>query len=786
MNPYLARLVIFLLPGCGLAGAAPLAVRVDAAAGAPRLMVNGKPVRARMFWGAPGSAPLKIGPQAQALSYEFVAGAGASNATMHFRFGAQPGVVVLDDIRAVDLTDGGELLPRCSFDDGADAFTREWDIWPPGKRNTTGTVSIAAGEGRDSSAGLRVSLTAAPDGVWPDFHIYHQANLAIVEGHRYRVELWAKADPARSLITALYRPGATYVQLGGPAGLFESQIKLAADAGVNFVSFPIATPWPEPGVAEDWTGVDEECARVLRANPNALLLPRIGMDPPAWWGAAHPDDIMRWEDGPHRAVACVASPVYRQDAAERLAALVRHLEAKFGEHVAGYHPVGQNTGEWFYEDTWNHPLNGYAAADLTAWRLWLKAAYGNDAALQSAWHNAETIATASVPTPAQRHATPDGPLHDPEKSRRLIDWARFQQATMADCVTGLAHAARQASGGRKLVVFFYGYVFEFAPVATGAAVSGHYALRRLLDCPDIDVLCSPISYFDRGLGESAPSMTAAESVALAGKLWLNEDDTHTYLATGTQPGSQQHAATLEETNAELLRNVAQESLRNFGSWWMDLGASGWFNDPALWAQMARLKELDEELLRQPTPFHPEIAAVIDEQAMLRVAEGASAVTRSGMQDARRMLGRLGAPYGQYLLDDVVAGRVQAKIYLMLNPWNLGEPERARLMAATQGARWIWLDAAGAKPALTSMSLRQAAHEAGAHVFTRADCNVWANGPFVSLHASQDGPVEIDTGRADEVRDALNGERLGQGPHLALVMKSGQTRVLRIAAKNKPD
>jgi hypothetical protein len=101
-------------------------------------------------------------------------------------------------------------------------------------------------------------------------------------------------------------------------------------------------------------------------------------------------------------------------------------------------------------------------------------------------------------------------LHDPQAGRNLIDFAEFQQQMMADCVCELARAARRASGGRKLVVFFYGYVFEFGAIRNGPATAGHYALRRLLDCPDIDVLCSPISYFDRGLGESGPAMTAAE------------------------------------------------------------------------------------------------------------------------------------------------------------------------------------------------------------------------------------------------------------------------------------
>ena len=36
-----------------------------------------------------------------------------------------------------------------------------------------------------------------------------------------------------------------------------------------------------------------------------------------------------------------------------------------------------------------------------------------------------------------------------------------------------------------LILFFYGYVFEFAAVPNGPATSGHYALRRVLDSPDI-------------------------------------------------------------------------------------------------------------------------------------------------------------------------------------------------------------------------------------------------------------------------------------------------------------
>jgi hypothetical protein len=81
------------------------------------------------------------------------------------------------------------------------------------------------------------------------------------------------------------------------------------------------------------------------------------------------------------------------------------------------------------------------------------------------------------------------------------------------------------------------------------------------------------------------------------------------------------------------------------------------------------------------------------------------------------------------------------------------------------------------PGLTSQLLRVAARKAGVHLFTDSDCNVYANGPYIVLHASQDGPVQVDTGCRGQIVDLLSGEQLGQGPKIALPMEFGETRVL---------
>ena len=210
-----------------------------------------------------------------------------------------------------------------------------------------------------------------------------------------------------------------------------------------------------------------------------------------------------------------------------------------------------------------------------------------------------------MPEASERRAHPNGLLRDPAREKRLIDFARFQQREMADHVLALAAACRRGTDGRKLVVFFYGYLFEFGPLQNGAPTTGHYALSRVLAGQDIDILCSPISYTDRDWLGTAPCMSAAESVREAGILWLNEDDSRTFL----DPRQQEHAqegglVDLKQTRQVMLRNTAQEALRGFGSWWMDLPAQGWFNDARIWEEMVRLRPVDAAMLKRARPSPP--------------------------------------------------------------------------------------------------------------------------------------------------------------------------------------
>lgn len=749
----------------------------------------------------------------------------------------------------MDIASGLDVLRPDTFATITE-FDRLWNIWPPGIKNTVGKVNVTDGA-------LQVTLTNPPDGAWPDFHLHSRIHLSFAAHHTYRVSFQARASAPRQIHTAVYQVShGQYIPLGGPPGPFLSEVALARDVGVHLVSFSAPNCWGPPELPTQWQALDELCQKIIAINPSVLLVPRVESNAPDWFLERHPEAHMVYDGGQTGRLASVSHRGYRVAAAAHLEKLCRHLTETFPDHFAGIHACGQNTGEWFYEGSWERPLSGYDEATRVAFRTWLA-------------ERGLTKLANDPPSPEARRAHPFGLLRDPAEERPLLEFARFQQREMADMVLTLAAAARRGTAGRKLVIFFYGYPFEFPPLANGAPTSGHYALAPVLKSRDIDILCSPVSYFDRDWLGTGPAMSCAESVNRAGILWLNEDDTRTFLDTRTAEHTQEGGlVNVEQTRQVMLRNTAQAALRGFGTWWMDLPGEGWFNDAAIWEVQKQLRPIEKAVLQRRHRFQPEIAAILGEDSMCHLTGGSSVMAKPLIYDARASLGRSGAPYGQYTLDDAAEGRVSAKLQIFLAAWSLSDAQRQGLsrrrpahttrvwcwapgmvgtdrrdlagMAALtgfqgcfltnhlkmlaqptpEGNRWglktVWGIHATGQPLLTvaaseaetlavypdgspALAVRHSrrgqdvfmgvpawtpelaaalARMAGVHLFTGTNAAVWAADGLLSVQAHHGGPMEIHTGRARPVVDALTGQRLGRGPTLALPMEAGAVRVLR--------
>jgi hypothetical protein len=219
-------------------------------------------------------------------------------------------------------------------------------------------------------------------------------------------------------------------------------------------------------------------------------------------------------------------------------------------------------------------------------------------------------------------------------------------------------------------------------------------MHRLLECPDVDVLCSPISYMDRGLVGSTPFMVAVDSVRLHGKLWLNEDDTRTYLSSKDDPYSR--LDTLEHTRWVHTRNFGPLLTRRIACWWMDLPCAGWLNSPEIWDNLGRLKRLYDRDLGKPSQYTPQIAVVVDEKSLCHLAYS-PALTPPLLYTFRNQWNRIGAPVGIYLMSDLITGKVpESRLYVFPDAFALTTQERAILKTRLRrdGKVAVWMYGAG--------------------------------------------------------------------------------------------
>ncbi len=651
-------------------------VRVRQTSGGPQIFVDGKAVPPRFFFGSRGGGSVVVAKPNiwQSVSFDFtpereVSGRG----TLHFRFPKKASQFQMRQVRIVDVETGHNVLPVGSFAT-KQSFDNIWNVFPHGQTNTVGTIEI-----RDASA--HVTLAQPSAGSWPDFHLNTDIRFSFEKGNTYRCRFEVKCSEPSEIRPAIYCVEAgVWNLIGAPPSPFLRQVRLARDAGLRFISTGMPTCWHPPEEPQNWDAIDVVMRRIIRVHPGALIVPRVRANAPAWWIERHPKTRMRFEDGTPGRLSTVSSRLYRQEVSAHLEKLCRHLCEAFPHHFAGIHPAGQNSAEWFYDASWGPVMSGYEPPTRDAWRNWLKA------------HGEPGAESAGVPAAKRRHEAPYGLLRDPGKERDLILFNRFWQQEMADTVIEVAAACRRGTAGRKLVVFFYGYLFEFPPLRNGAPYAGHYALSSVLASRDIDVLCSPISYFDRQWQGTGASMTAAESVMMHDKLWLNEDDTRTYLAHTKQYGG---VDDLSQTKAVLLRNTAQAALRGFGTWWMDLPGKGWFDDARIWDEHRRLAPLDAAMLQRNRTFQPDIAVILGEDSMIHLTGGSRVMARPLVYEARAAFGRSGAPYGQYMLRDAIAGNIPAKLQVFLAAWSLTPDQRRKLRDnRPPGVTRVWCYAPG--------------------------------------------------------------------------------------------
>jgi hypothetical protein len=323
--------------------------------------------------------------------------------------------------------------------------------------------------------------------------------------------------------------------------------------------------------------------------------------------------------------------------------------------------------------------------------------------LQNAWKKpGATFENAVIPVKSERLRADFGLLQDPAQGRAVADYLLCLSDTVADGVNAYGAAVKRNDGG-VLTAALYGHVLDVANYYL-IQDGGYLSAERVLDAPVIDILAGPIAYhsaFRDVSGVASIDFPPPASLALRGKIWMNEEDVRTHLDT---PGGYRYStATAQDSIAVLRREFANVWCNRATLYWYNLGAPRvWFDDPQLMKAIGDLNRIAEENLRYSRRSRAQIAVVVEPKSfaytkpMMPRSEQVELMTDL-MYAQREQIARLGAPVDFHLASDFTrADMPDYKLIVFLNTFYLSASERAAItekLNAT-GATALWFYAPG--------------------------------------------------------------------------------------------
>ncbi len=550
-----------------------------------------------------------------------------------------------------------------------------------------------------------------PEGYDPEF----KTELPLVQAYEQRLSNIApRTEPVESRIedhngvTTLFvngRPMYGMAMMPEPY-VSDAEITLScrdfAAAGVDLYS-EIFWSWmtPRDGCHGWWLGegkydferIDGRIRAIIQANPRALILPRIKLNPPGWWLKAHPDEITVTADDKRARQASLASELWADTYERMLRDVIRHMEAAdYAPHIFGYHPAGGCASEWFW---WgpggiNAEVHDYSPAAVNRWRAWLTERYeGNVDALRRAWGDPVVTFESATPTvPADSAARHHGVFRHPVQGRKTMDYRRFLSDMVGGNIVRSCRIVKEETGGRKIAGVFYGYSMYCHNM------DGFQGLRAVLNSPHVDFLASPTAYDRRRGGDVGGFISAySASYRLHNKLYWDEADIRTHLYPGNAP---YRTDTLDETLTVVDRAVGYSLSKGTSFWWFLLAGNATFHQAEVMNEIARLHEVGEKAPEHNRAPVSEVAVFADEDNM-HFAPGGPPFRRALLRGTLDELERMGAPYDMYLLPDIADPRLpDYKLYIFLNAFHVDESLRnaIREKACREGKTVAWIYAPG--------------------------------------------------------------------------------------------
>lgn len=595
----------------------------------------------------------------------------------------------------------------------------------------------------------------------------------------------------------------------------EKYYKEAAEAGIHLYSFPAFLG--DRGVNSNsgigpfrpaiWVGEDQfdfsilahDFEKILRADPQAMVIIRFNLDVPRWWEKRHPEACCQLPDG-GTLRQCFASQEWQKETGKALQKCVQWLlDSPYAQHLIGIHIAAGFTEEWFYH--FRGEFYDENSQRTEAFRQWLRERYtDNIPSLQVAWNDNHIDFSTAQPADISGKIQQQK-WRDAAQGQNVIDTFRFHAETMADNVALFCRIVKETSHNRLLTGAFYGYHYFVTDPRRG-----HGALAKLLDCPDLDYLSSP-NVYRRVMGEDWPPMAAVRSVQLHGKLWLAENDTRTCLTTLLKDrapdicpqGQYENGVWVGppdiKTSVALLRKDAARMLTHgYGGWWFDMWG-GWFSD----ARLLNVLKLTQQFETQfPPPrkdkMKAQVLVVVDEE--LSFWDASFGKLTGKILSNRYALAKTGAPSDLYLRSDLPAVSTDHyRVIWLMGLLQLNEREKRYIQNWREnGDTVLWTDGYGTriyhgllhprnfkqKLEWSASQLRQIWRDAGVHVYLDSNDVFYAGRGWLSVHTIQGGRKTIHLSFPAKIIDPIKQQVLADScQSLQVDLDPSSTMLLRV-------
>ena len=543
----------------------------------------------------------------------------------------------------------------------------------------------------------------------------------------------------------------------------------------------------------DFKLFDEMAMGLVDASPDGFIFPRIKIDPPAKWSAAHPEEMF------DKLSPMPESKAWRALCRRMFKDVIEHVEhSPYAANVIGYHIGAFHCGEWIAAD-WRKP---HVRPNVTS--------------------------VFDVPT-CDDDRDPLPPFSRIAARRAAI--AQRAEA-VADMLIDAASYVKELTEGRKLVGAFFGY-----------ATPPHEKISKVLRSGKVDFFAAPPEYNEvREIGHSGRSQSDYQaSYRIHGRVFFEESDFRTFLSRPEFSPETGYFRTrrrpLGESVAIIRRSIGKSLAGGWENWWFLLGGNDTFSAPEM-MESIRIGAEEERRTLETAMWQPAEVAVFT-AADEYMTSGATHVWHF----RKRCVGELhenelptcGVPFDSYELADIADPRLpEYKVYLFPNAFTLSDEMRAKIKERVRcpGKTAIWVyapgyygrgegsvadvvdmtgvpveecpldeshpfrrmlapkgDAVCARDGWRSVfmpippnaaELRKAFREAGVHVWMETDDVFAAGRGYVMVHAASDGEKRIS------LPSPCGGHEIfGASPDVAnattLVerMKLGETRVWRI-------